>query len=114
MCSADHSGERPPLVAPPGLGRPTTGRHRRAACGRSPDDRPREEYVADARDGAGLGFAFLDLDGTWYDPDSQAGVRAPVTHANRIDRRRAHLDRVVPLLDALPGDAYVVTVDHHS
>ncbi|MEU0487755.1 hypothetical protein ABZ249_00900 [Nocardiopsis sp. NPDC006139] len=77
-------------------------------------DRPREEYVADARDGVGLGFAFLDLDGTWYDPDSRAGVRAPITHANWIDRRRAHLDRVVPLLDALPGDAYVVTVDYHS
>ncbi|WP_306368137.1 hypothetical protein [Nocardiopsis sp. CC223A] len=77
-------------------------------------DRSREEYVADARDGVGLGFASLDPDGTWYDPDEQAGVRAPVTQESRIARRRAHLDRVVPLPDAVPGDAYVVTVDHHS
>lgn len=77
-------------------------------------DRPREEYVAHVRDGVGLGHAFLDLDGTWYDPDEPPGPRGHPAPEHWIARRRAHLDRTVPLLDALPDDAYVVIVDYHS
>ncbi|RKS05840.1 hypothetical protein DFP74_1452 [Nocardiopsis sp. Huas11] len=70
--------------------------------------RPKEEFVATARDQAVPGYAYLDLNGAWYDRDEVPG------HAQDwMAARREYLRTVAPLIDALPEDAYLVTVDCH-
>ena len=69
---------------------------------------PRREFVDTARDQAVPGYAYLDMDGTWYDRDDLPG-----SHRDWMAARRAYLRTVAPLIDALPEDAYLVTVDCH-
>ncbi|PDP86751.1 hypothetical protein CQJ94_15780 [Glycomyces fuscus] len=71
---------------------------------------PRDEFTATARDQAVPGYAFLDLDGTWYDRDTLPGYEGP---DHWLPRRREYLRRANPAIDALPDDTYLVTVDCH-
>ncbi|MFE6308384.1 hypothetical protein [Nocardiopsis sp. NPDC057823] len=71
---------------------------------------PREEFVEEARWSAVPGWALIDTGGAWHGMEH-------LSDAGDDEARRAlreHLRHMNTLLDALPGDAYLVTVDLHA
>ncbi|WAE70938.1 hypothetical protein OUQ99_17005 [Streptomonospora nanhaiensis] len=72
---------------------------------------PREEFVEQARRGAVPGWALIDTDGTWYAVEHLPGAG---DGPEARQARREYLRRTNALLDALPGDAYLVMADLHA
>jgi hypothetical protein len=72
---------------------------------------PRAEFVERARAGAVPGWAVIDTDGAWHAMEHRPGSG---DDAGARRARREYLSRANALLDALPGDAYLVAADLHA
>ncbi|MEU0239084.1 hypothetical protein ABZ234_15465 [Nocardiopsis sp. NPDC006198] len=82
-----------------------------AGCAVEHYSTPREEFVEQARRGAVPGWALIDTDGTWYAVEHRPGTG---DGPEARQARREYLRRTNALLDALPGDAYLVMADLHA
>ncbi|GAA1450764.1 hypothetical protein [Nocardiopsis tropica] len=82
-----------------------------AGCAVEHYSTPREEFVEQARRGAVPGWALIDTDGTWYAVEHRPGAGGGPEARQAL---REYLRRTNALLDALPGDAYLVMADLHA